>query len=106
LNVQGDIQPAWAGTPSTGQINRLFQVVTDGLRISHHKAVLGDRAHQFFDIKLLVTILPQGQAGAAYRGFPFDLTRQDQHADGVNESTVHSGNGIGPAGSGGHVDYR
>ena len=110
LDVDRDVEPARTRAAGLAEIDALLERVADAVRVGQHLRILRHAVDGLRDIELLVA--HRTKAGAVLLFCPArsvviaDLAGDDQHRDGVEPGTEHTGDGVGAARAGGHAEKR
>ena len=109
LNIQRDVQPDRTGPSGLHDPEGFLHAEPDPKRVNDHLAVLCHGSDGRADIKFLVSERTDPRTagqGIACSPVIADLAGNDHHGNGIQPRTHHAGDGVGPAGTGGHADCR
>ena len=86
-------------------VERLFEMICDLVRVGDHGRVLGHRPNRIDDVVLLVSQLPKPEIRTRRDGRgELDLTREHEHGNRVEPPTENARDCVGPTRAGGNAD--
>ena len=108
LEIHRHIQPHRARTSCCRHIEGTLQMVADIHGVLYHGGIFAHDTRRLCDIEFLISHRPERFSRKACiiscRGIITNLTGYNEHGDGIQPSSQHAGQGIGPSGSCGHAE--